>query len=340
MKILIVSPTSKGIGGIARHVQGLTNFLQKQGHVVEIISSENTFTIPIKKLKNLSFMISAFLKSSLKRNYDIVHAQGPPAAFALRNTSGKKVLSLHGIHHKQVQLLHGNYAGNLAEKYEKFALNWADAITVSSQEMVDHYTSKGYKVSLIPNAIDIDELPQEEDRRFDKQIIYAARLSEEKGIHEVIKACEKLPDDIHLLILGDGPERSKVEEISKQRNNIHYLGPKNRDNTISLIRGSDILIQPSQMEGGISYTLMEAMACHTPIICTNVGGGKDVLAHLYNAFLIKPKNPDELLKAIFTLISDEKQRKNLAESAFKSIKSFDWNSVGNSYLKLYNELIG
>lgn len=340
MKILIVSPTSKGIGGIARHVQGLTNFLQKQGHVVEIISSENTFTIPIKKLKNLSFMISAFLKISLKRNYDIIHAQGPPAAFALRNTSGKKVLSLHGIHHKQVQLLHGNYAGNLAEKYEKFALNWADAITVSSQEMVDHYTSKGYKVSLIPNAIDIDELPQGEDRRFDKQIIYAARLSEEKGIHVVIKACEKLPDDIHLLILGDGPERSKVEEISKQRKNIHYLGPKNHDNTISLIRGSDILIQPSQMEGGISYTLMESMACHTPIICTNVGGGKDVLAHLYNAFLIKPKKPDELLKAIFTLISDEKQRKNLAESAFKSIKSFDWNSVGNSYLKLYNELIG
>src|SRR3989338_6431889 len=148
MKILIVSPTAKGIGGIALHVQGLTNFLQKQGHVVEIISSENTFTIPIKKLKNPSFMISAFLKSSLKRNYDIVHAQGPPAAFALRNTSGKKVLSLHGIHHKQVQLLHGNYAGNLAEKYEKFALNWADAITVSSQEMVDYYTSKGYKVSL------------------------------------------------------------------------------------------------------------------------------------------------------------------------------------------------
>jgi len=338
MRILIVSPTSKGIGGIARHVQGLENFLQKQGHVVEIISSENTFTIPIKKLKNPSFMISAFLKSSFKRNFDIVHAQGPPAAFALRNASGKKVLSLHGIHHKQIQLLHGNYAGNLAEKYEKFALDWADVITVSSQEMVDYYTSKGYKVSLIPNAIDIDELPKGEDRRFDKQIIYAARLSEEKGINEVIKVCEKLPDDIHLLILGDGPERSKVEEISK-RQNIHYLGPKNRDDTISLIRGSDILIQPSQMEGGISYTLMEAMACHTPIICTNVGGGKDTLVHLQNAFLIKPKDPDELLQAISMLISNENQRKNLAESAFDSIKKFDWNTVGNSYLKLYNELL-
>ena len=52
MKILIGSPTSTGIGGISTHVQGLTSFLKLQGHKVEIISSENTFTIPIKKLKN------------------------------------------------------------------------------------------------------------------------------------------------------------------------------------------------------------------------------------------------------------------------------------------------
>ena len=90
MKILIGSPTSTGIGGIARHVQGLTNFLKSQGHTVEIISSDNTFTIPIKKLKNPSFMLSAFVKSAFKKNFDIVHAQGPPAAFAMKNASGKK----------------------------------------------------------------------------------------------------------------------------------------------------------------------------------------------------------------------------------------------------------
>ncbi len=339
MKILIGSPTSIGIGGIARHVQGLSGFLKSQGHTVEIISSENTFTIPIKKLKNPSFMLSAFVKSAFKKNFDIVHAQGPPAAFAMKNASGKKILSLHGIHHKQIKLLHGKSAGFLAEKYEKFALEWADVITVSSKEMLDYYKEKGYDVEFTPNALDIENLPQGEDRKYEKQIIYAARLSKEKGINEVIKACEKLSDDVHLLILGDGPEKNKVEEFAKKRKNIHYLGSKNRDETISLIRGSDILIQPSQMEGGVSYTLMEAMACYTPIICTDVGGGKDTLVHLQNAFLIKPKNPDELLKAIVLLISDEKQRKNLAESAFKSIKNFDWNSIGNLYLKLYNDLI-
>ena len=71
MKILIISPTQEGIGGVARHVQGLTNFLKNDGHDVDIISSENTFTIPIRKLKNPSFMISSFLKTKFsKKKYD------------------------------------------------------------------------------------------------------------------------------------------------------------------------------------------------------------------------------------------------------------------------------
>ena len=67
MKILIISPTQSGIGGIAQHVRGLTFFLKNMGHYVEIISSENTFTIPIKGLKNPSFMISSFLKVKFKK---------------------------------------------------------------------------------------------------------------------------------------------------------------------------------------------------------------------------------------------------------------------------------
>ena len=73
MKILLISPTQSGIGGIAQHVQGLTKFLKKKGYCVEITSSENTFTIPIKGLKNPSFMLSGFIKSTFKKNFDIIH---------------------------------------------------------------------------------------------------------------------------------------------------------------------------------------------------------------------------------------------------------------------------
>ena len=337
MKILIGSPTSTGIGGIARHVQGLTSYLRSQGHTVEIISSDNTFTIPIKKLKNPSFMLSAFVKSAFKKNFDIVHAQGPPAAFAMKNASGKKVLSLHGIHHKQVKLLHGNTAGTLAKKYEKFALEWADVITVSSKEMMDYYKQKGYDVKFTPNALDIENLPPGEDRRFEKQIIYAARLSEEKGILNVLEVSEKLPKDIHLIILGDGPEKNKVEASSSE--NIHYLGSKSKEETISLIRGSDILIQPSLMEGGISYTLLESLACKTPLICTNVGGGKEFFSHLENCYLVKPGNVDEMLNGIIQLFKDSILYEKLCKSGYDSVQKFSWDQIGLEYIKIYEKLL-
>ena len=68
MRILIISPTQSGIGGIAQHVEGFTNFLKKNDNDVDIISSENTLTIPIKGLKNPSFMVSSFFNLNLRKN--------------------------------------------------------------------------------------------------------------------------------------------------------------------------------------------------------------------------------------------------------------------------------
>ena len=339
MKILIGSPTSTGIGGIARHVQGLANFLKSQGHQVEIISSDNTFTIPIKKLKNPSFMISAFVKSAFKKNFDIVHAQGPPAAFAMKNASGKKILSLHGIHHKQVKLLHGKTAGTLAEKYEKFALEWADIITVSSKEMLDYYKEKGYDVEFTPNALDIGDLPKGDDRRFEKQIIYAARLSEEKGILDVLEISKKLPTDVDLVILGDGPEKYQVEKVASSNPQVHYLGPKPKEETISLIRGSDLLLQPSLMEGGISYTLLESLACKTPIICTPVGGGKEFFSHMENCYLVKPHDANSILEGINIIMFDPKLHEKLSQFGYDSVQKYEWKNIGLEYLKIYEKLL-
>ena len=205
MKILLISPTQSGIGGIAQHVQGLIKFLQNKGHQVEIISSENTFTIPIKGLKNPSFMISSFIKSKFKKNFDIIHAHNIPSALAMKNSSGKKILTIHGIFSKQIGQIHNKSAENISEKYETHALSWADAITVVSKEAFDYYTSLGYTVFQVPNAIDISSMSSSEDRRYQKQVIFAGRLSREKGINSLIDIGKKLPSDTHLIILGVGP---------------------------------------------------------------------------------------------------------------------------------------
>ena len=98
MNIAFISPTSGGgIGGIAQLVDGLSQFLAGEGHEVDIISSENTFTIPIKRLKNPSFMFSSFLKTKFKKDSDIVHAHHIAGALAMKNFSCKKILSMYGV---------------------------------------------------------------------------------------------------------------------------------------------------------------------------------------------------------------------------------------------------
>ena len=332
----MISPTSSGIGGISQHVQGLKFFLENQGNYVEIISSDNTFTIPIKGLKNPSFMISSFFKSKLKKNFDIVHAQNPISAVAMKNVSGKKILSLQGNFSKQISLLHGNTMGGLSAKLEKNALEWADIITVPSKDMYEEYLKKGYKVFYVPNAIDISSFPKEKDKRYEKQLIYAGRLSEEKGILDLLEISEKIPKDIDLIILGSGPEESKVKEIIKKFSNIHFLGYQSKKNTIKLIRGSDILIQPSLMEGGTSSTLLEAMVCKTPIITTSVDGNKETVIQMKTAYVVTPKHPLEILDAITDLFDNPEKQKILSDNAYDLVLNYDWKNIGQKYLDVYN----
>ncbi len=338
MKILLISPTAFGIGGIAQHVQGLTKFLQNKGHEVEIISSENTFTIPIKGLKNPSFMVSSFLKSKFKKDQDIVHAHNIPAALAMKNSSGKKILSIHGIFSQQINQIHGNTAGNISQKFENDALKWADAITVISKEAFDHYTNLGYNVFQVPNAIDMASLEINQEKRYPKQVIFAGRLSNEKGIDSLILIAQKLSNEIHLIILGAGPEEQKIKDLTKIHKNIHFLGYQNKKETISLIRGSDVLIQPSLQEG-ISSTLLEAMACKTAIIASNVGGNTELIQNNVNGIILDPKDIDSFTQQILYLLNNEQSRKSLVENAFKTVKKYDWSQIGNLYLDIYKLIL-
>ncbi len=334
----MISPTQSGIGGVAQHVQGLSNFLKEKGHRVDIISSENTFTIPVKGLKNPSFMISAFFKTKLKKGNDIVHAHNLPSALAMKNASGKKILTLHGVYSEQIEMLHGKTTGKAVSSYENDALRWADAITVISKEAYEHYSKLGFNIFYIPNAINVNSLPSQKERKYERQIIFVGRLSKEKGISSLLEMAKNLPNDIHLLIVGSGPEEDKVKETCKQTSNLHFLGYQHHDKTISLIRGSDVIIQPSLVEG-VSTTILEAMACKTPIIASKIPSNMKILSHDKSAILVETGNDKKMLDEIISLLNDKSRATKMAEQAFVEVKKYDWKEVGGKYLALYDDLL-
>ena len=338
MNILLISPTSGGIGGIAQHVDGLSQFLTDIGHQVDVISSANTLTIPIKRLKNPSFMFSSFLKTKFKKNKDIVHAHHIVGAFAMKNVSCKKILSIHGIYSKNIAQLYGKTTSNISKKYEKTALNLADAITVNSKEGYNYYTEMGFNVVQIPNAIDLNLIPKKSTKQFENQIIFAGRLSKEKGVEVILETATQLPDNYHLLIAGSGPLEEKVRNLAAKKTNVHYLGYQSKPNVLSLIQSSDLLIQPS-LEEGMSSTLLEAMGCGTCILASNIEGISEIVENEKTGVLVEPNNSDELLNKILELVPKKEKRLRMAKEGLEIVKQYDWKRVGKLYLNFYESLL-
>jgi glycosyltransferase involved in cell wall biosynthesis len=338
MRVLLISPTSGGIGGIAQHVDGLSQFLTVAGHKVDVISSANTFTIPIKRLKNPSFMLSSFLKTKFKKGNDIAHAHHIVGALSMKNFSCKKILSIHGVYSKNIAQLYGKTTANISKKYEKMALNLVDAITVNSKEGYNYYTEMGFNVVQIPNAIDLNLIPKKSTKQFENQIIFAGRLSKEKGIEILLEAATQLPDNYNLLIAGSGPLEEKVRNLADKKTNVHYLGYQSKQNLLSLIRGSDLLIQPS-LEEGMSSTLLEAMACGTCILASNIEGISEIVENNKTGLLVEPNNKDELLNKILYLLPKKEKRLNMANEGLEMVKKYDWEVVGKLYLNFYESLL-
>lgn len=182
-------------------------------------------------------------------------------------------------------------------------------------------------------------LPNGEERRYEKQIIFAGRLSEEKGILDLLQIIPKLSENIHLIIAGSGPEEQKVKDVEKKYDNVHFLGYIPKNQLIKLIRGSDLLIQPSIMEGGISSTFLESMYCKTPIIATSVGGNKEIILHMKNAYVVKPNSPSDIIQAIDFLFSNPEKGQILTENAFKIVSNYDWKHIGQKYVDIYQSLL-
>jgi len=336
MRILMISPTSEGIGGIAQHVSKLAKKLRENNHEVKLVSSSNTPILRIKGLMNPTFAISASFKTLLRR-YDIIHAHNLPSAVPMKAAVGRRVLTLHGFYSEQIGMLYGDFLRNIVSWFEKRILNWPDEITVVSKRDVEKYSSLGFKTTYIPNAIDLADIPNESKKISEIQITYVGRLSREKGVEYLIKAAEKIKNkQAKILIIGDGPEMPYLKSLAEKNRNIIFMGRLPREEALKYIKGSDTLVVPSLIEG-INTAILEAMACGVPVIATNVGGNTEIITHMHNGILIHPKSPDQIAEAINLILSDESIKRQLTKTAYDRIQQeYNWDVVFKQYLKVYN----
>lgn len=136
---------------------------------------------------------------------------------------------------------------------------------------------------------------------------YIGRLNKDKGLHELVEAFSLLPDNAHLLVLGDvdrtAPLNESVLKKLVQHPRIHLLGFQ-KDIRPSLVL-SNILVLPSYREG-FPNVLLQAGAMSLPAIATDINGCNEIIESNFNGWLVKPKDSSSLFMEMEKAMSSDK----------------------------------
>jgi glycosyltransferase involved in cell wall biosynthesis len=236
---------------------------------------------------------------------------------------------------------------HLAKKTERIVTN--------SSGVQDFYVRHGlppHKFVVIPNGIRpappenpvrreqlLDELKLPGDARL---IGAVGRLWPQKRVKDLIWAVDLLKstrDDAHLVIVGDGPQRWRLERYRDQNQipeRVHFLGDRN--DVPRLMPHFDCLWLASEYEGQ-SNAIMEAMVAGVPVIATDIPGNRDLVIHDDTGYLIPLGDRFEFTRRTHWLLEDEALRRRLGDAGRqRMLTEFTVERMIDRHAALYREL--
>ncbi len=240
--------------------------------------------------------------------------------------------------------------------YEVAYLNMATEIHAITPEEAAGLKKYGYKgkTFIVPNGIDIEEVPSKRDSNFfankpykDKtKFLWIGVLRSDKNLPSLIKAVSLLPESIkkEVIFILIGPDyKNNAKSYQKLINelgcyeNFDYIGPLYGKEKYDAIESSDIFILPSFSEG-FSLALLDAMACGKPCVVTE---GCGVNSYIRDDFFIScPPSPEGISVAITKIFSIKEQWTYMGKNARRLIEEqLNWNKIVQKMIKHYERII-
>ena len=371
LKIGIVCyPTYGGSGVIATEL-GIA--LSEKGHEVHFISYDQPFRLDLfsKKIYYHEVTVPDYplfeyapyelnLTSKLvdvamheKLNILHVHYAIPHASAAV---NAKQILATYGIYLPIVTTLHGTDITLLGKDKSfkpviEYAINMSDAVTVVSEDLkretIKYFNIKK-EIQTVPNFIDMSLYQQTTDEKtrsnFAKKeeflITHISNFRQVKRVRDVVKIFEKVNKEIpsKLLMIGDGPERIKAEELCRElglENKVKFLGKLRVIEKMLAI--SDVFVLPSETES-FGLVALEAMASKTVVISTNSGGISEVNIEGKTGFLSNVGDVDKMAEDTIALLKNSELLESFKRQALTHAKSFSLKNVLPKYNAIYQSL--
>jgi glycosyltransferase involved in cell wall biosynthesis len=180
-------------------------------------------------------------------------------------------------------------------------------------------------VRVVPSGVVLPETVGEPDDP--PHILFVGRLSEEKGIAELLEATS----DVRRVVVGDGQLRDRVPDA------VGFVSPNDLGR---YYERAAVVVCPSRREG-YGVVAREAMAHGRPVVATNVGGLVDAVEDGVTGLLVHPRDPSALRAAIERLLSDEGLRRRLGVAARDTARErFSWEAATEATIASYRDALG
>lgn len=283
-----------------------------------------------------------------------VHYAIPHASAAI---TAKLVLAEEGIRLPVITTLHGTDITLLGkdasfEPVISFAINKSDAVTAVSQSLKnDTYKLFGInqEIEVIPNFLNADhqpvphssELRQEYALDSERIIIHMSNFRPVKRIMDIIDIFARVHDVVpsKLILLGDGPERTRAEQKCRELNiaeHVTFVG--NLKHPQELLSIGDLFILPSESES-FGLAALEAMASGLTVISTNTGGLPEVNRHGVTGMMSDVGDIEDMVKNCIYLLEDGKRLSKFKSQAMRRAEDFSIEKILPMYEKLYQSVL-
>lgn len=229
----------------------------------------------------------------------------------------------------------------------KIVLSNAEAVIALTSDMSLKIKSfYPRKVHIVPNGVNIKVFRPDiyKKNKNEKVICYVGNLRPVKGVKYLLEAFRLILEDkknVKLIIIGDGPEKKRLEKLSKEINissKIKFLGDIPNSKLQNYLNISDIFVLPSISEG-FPNVVLEAMACGLPVVATNIPGIAEVVENGVNGLLFEKKNSKMLAIQIIALLNDNKLMESMSEINLKKASEYSWDNVVKRLEEIYLEIV-
>ena len=366
LKILIVYDCvyPESLGGVEHRNYHLARELAQRGHSVTLAGWSKEAHQPIPGVKVLplpfqqslynsagkrsalvSLRFAAAVMSLQLKQFDVVETANIPyihlfpLAIACAIARKPLVVTWHEYWGRYWREYSGRFASQIFRGIEYLCAQLGNEVNAVSQltaERLQAHRLKSGKVTVIPNGVSLKQI-QEASNETDRDgptLVYAGRLMREKRIDLLLEALARirlLQEEVLLAIVGDGPDRQRLEILAEQlgiNGRVNFMGrlPTNDDVWRQLAR-AQIAVQPSSREGFGMFPL-EAMAVGIPVIyCESPESAISGLVRDGIEGICTKPDPAALAVAIETLLDDPERWTQLSENAKKRAQSYDWTNV-------------